>query len=340
MVSSVDAMSREMDGPASDDKEGRGTAPSKRARRRQRQKQARQELRAMTTSTAPEPVANGDADVEVVYVPDKIESTEPLAQYFSDVFERFSSKGSAGDEPEVIVVSKDDDEAGGGSGGSDDEKEEIQLSHRQLRKLNRMAVSELKQAAAFPEVVDVHDVCTSDPVLLVQLKSVRNSVPVPGHWSQKRKYLQGKRGQEKSAFKLPDFIEATGIGKIRQAQIEADADKKMKTKQRERMQPKMNRIDIDYQVTRALLVRGRRPPADCVLYSSSTTRSSGTSPRWYRRFTVISTTKARSSRSTSSRRAQASCPLRFARRLACAMGTRRLGSSTCSGSAHRRRTGT
>ena len=42
-------------------------------------------------------------------------------------------------------------------------------------------------------------------------------MPVPRHWSQKRKYLQGKRGLEKPPFKLPDFIEATGIGEMRQA---------------------------------------------------------------------------------------------------------------------------
>lgn len=35
---------------------------------------------------------------------------------------------------------------------------------------------------------------------------------IPRHWSQKRKYLQGKRGLEKPPFKLPEFIEATGIG--------------------------------------------------------------------------------------------------------------------------------
>ena len=42
-------------------------------------------------------------------------------------------------------------------------------------------------------------------------------MPVPRHWSQKRKYLQGKRGIEKPMFKLPEFIEATGIGELRQA---------------------------------------------------------------------------------------------------------------------------
>ena len=42
-------------------------------------------------------------------------------------------------------------------------------------------------------------------------------MPVPRHWSQKRKYLQGKRGLEKPPFKLPEFIEATGISEMRQA---------------------------------------------------------------------------------------------------------------------------
>jgi hypothetical protein len=45
-------------------------------------------------------------------------------------------------------------------------------------------------------------------------QALRNTVTVPRHWSQKRKYLQGKRGIEKPAFKLPDFIEATGAGYI------------------------------------------------------------------------------------------------------------------------------
>ena len=47
------------------------------------------------------------------------------------------------------------------------------------------------------------DVTSSDPALLVYLKSYKNSVPVPRHWSQKRRYLQGKRGIENPAFQLP-----------------------------------------------------------------------------------------------------------------------------------------
>lgn len=98
-------------------------------------------------------------------------------------------------------------------------------------------------------------------------------------------FFQGKRGIEKQPFQLPDFIAATGIEKIRQvnqwlllvlawgiwqqrsyefvnflitiirvsllfqAYIEKEDSKKLKQKQRERMQPKMGKMDIDYQVS-------------------------------------------------------------------------------------------
>ena len=60
--------------------------------------------------------------------------------------------------------------------------------------------------------------------------------------------MQYKRGIHKIAFKLPDFIENTGISKLREKASAADAAKTLKQKMRERMQPKMGKIDIDYQV--------------------------------------------------------------------------------------------
>lgn len=48
-------------------------------------------------------------------------------------------------------------------------------------------------------------------------------MPVPRHWSQKRAYLQGKRGIEKPPFKLPEYIEATGITEMRDAYREKEA---------------------------------------------------------------------------------------------------------------------
>ena len=47
-------------------------------------------------------------------------------------------------------------------------------------------------------------------ICLLTVQSTRNTVPVPRHWCFKRKYLQGKRGIEKSPFNLPDFIKVSG----------------------------------------------------------------------------------------------------------------------------------
>ena len=38
--------------------------------------------------------------------------------------------------------------------------------------------------------IQVWDATAADPKLLVFLKSYRNTVPVPRHWCQKRKFLQ------------------------------------------------------------------------------------------------------------------------------------------------------
>lgn len=131
---------------------------------------------------------------------------------------------------------------------SDDEDGKKELSKRQRKMLSRLKIAELKQLCERPDVVEVWDVTSPDPQLLVFLKAYRNTVAVPRHWSQKRKYLQGKRGIEKPPFKLPDFIEATGIGEMRNSYAEKEEAKKLKQKQRDRMAPKMGRMDIDYQV--------------------------------------------------------------------------------------------
>ncbi|KAJ5080394.1 splicing factor 3b subunit 2 [Anaeramoeba ignava] len=127
---------------------------------------------------------------------------------------------------------------------TDDEK----ISKKKLKKNFRLTIAELKQLVRKPEVVELHDTNSRDPRLLIYLKSYRNTVPVPPHWSQKRKYLQGKKGFLKPPFKLPHFIEATGISKIRQSLNEKDDSKTLKQKGREKIQPKMGTIEIDYQI--------------------------------------------------------------------------------------------
>ncbi|XP_035770099.1 splicing factor 3B subunit 2 [Neolamprologus brichardi] len=135
---------------------------------------------------------------------------------------------------------------------SDDSDEEIRpdapkLSKKKLRRMNRLTVAELKQLVARPDVVEMHDVTAQEPKLLVHLKATRNTVPVPRHWCFKRKYLQGKRGIEKPPFELPEFIRRTGIQEMREALQEKEDAKTMKTKMREKVRPKMGKIDIDYQ---------------------------------------------------------------------------------------------
>ncbi|KAL4438493.1 hypothetical protein ABPG77_000141 [Micractinium sp. CCAP 211/92] len=152
--------------------------------------------------------------------------------------------GGEGEGPAAQAEAK----AGGGESDSEGEEGEEGLSKKKRKMMSRLKIAELKQACERPDVVEVWDVTAADPKLLVSLKACRNSVPVPRHWSQKRKYLQGKRGLEKPPFKLPEFIEATGIGEMRQAYLEKVESQKMKQKARERMQPKMGKLDIDYQV--------------------------------------------------------------------------------------------
>lgn len=120
-------------------------------------------------------------------------------------------------------------------------------SKRKAKKANRLSVAELKRLVKKPEVVEWTDVTATDPKMLVQLKSTKNTVPVPGHWAQKRDYLAGKKGIEKPLYQLPSFIADTGIATQRDTIKEKEEQQSLKQKTRERVQPKMGKIDIDYQ---------------------------------------------------------------------------------------------
>lgn len=202
-------------------------------------------------------------EVEVDYVlPDlPFSEGDPKYESLKAVFEHFQKQDGG-------------EESDGGGGGSDsddkakrprrkepvrrpeveddsdeeEKKNEKGLSRRQKRLKNRMSVAKLKTLVKRPDVVEACDTTGPNPQLLVYLKAYRNTVPVPRHWSSKRRYLAGKRGVEKPPFKLPEYIEATGIAKIRQAIVERDAERSRKAASRLKLQPKMGKLDIDYQV--------------------------------------------------------------------------------------------
>lgn len=127
------------------------------------------------------------------------------------------------------------------------EDEEPKLSKKARKAKNKLSVAELKALVKRPETVEWTDTSAQDPRLLVHLKSYRNCVPVPVHWSLKREYLSSKRGIEKPPFELPKFIKDTGIMEMRDSVREKEEAQSLKSKMRERVQPKMGKLDIDYQ---------------------------------------------------------------------------------------------
>uniref|UniRef100_A0AAY4A4V1 SAP domain-containing protein n=1 Tax=Denticeps clupeoides TaxID=299321 RepID=A0AAY4A4V1_9TELE len=199
------------------------------------------------------------AEVEIEYVTEEPEIYDPNFIIFKRIFETFKltddvkkekeKEPEKSDKPDIIIFKKKGFEEEKKDDDSDEETrtDVPKLSKKKLRRMNRLTVAELKQLVARPDVVEMHDVTAQEPKLLVHLKATRNTVPVPRHWCFKRKYLQGKRGIEKPPFELPEFIKRTGIQEMREALQEKEDAKTMKTKMREKVRPKMGKIDIDYQ---------------------------------------------------------------------------------------------
>ncbi|RGP68154.1 hypothetical protein FSPOR_5498 [Fusarium sporotrichioides] len=176
---------------------------------------------------------------------------DPAYAMYKDIFNKF---GASMEEDEIAkeanagntgtVFYADDDEI------PDEDEENAgqpKLSKKKKKQLTKLSIAELKALVKIPEVVEWQDVSSSDPRLLVQIKAQRNVVPVPTHWSLKREYLSSKRGIEKPPFRLPQFIAETGITEMRDAVLDKQAEQSLKQKQRERVAPKMGKLDIDYQ---------------------------------------------------------------------------------------------
>ena len=134
---------------------------------------------------------------------------------------------------------------------SENDKEIIPEESRKKRKKmikeqGQSSLADLKAKAPYPEVVEPWDTNANDPELLIHFKCMPNTVPVPIHWAQNGKYLQSQRGKVRKPYKLPDYIEATGISRIRLIEIPVHISLQQKT--RRRMRPKLGRTDIDYQI--------------------------------------------------------------------------------------------
>ena len=248
-----------------DKSKGKKKNKKKKKKKNRPEEWARQELeRERRKQEAEEAAKNETPDVEVEYIQEKLDLnvSDPLFRTFSRIFEAFKIQdgdedkrkhdpkmpdyGIHNEELKKVPKMLEEDDMIEEKEEEDDDGQQ-KLSKRKLKKLNRLSVAELKQLVIRPDVVEMHDVTAKDPGLLVHLKSIRNTVPVPRHWCFKRKYLQGKRGIEKPPFDLPDFIKKTGIMEMREALQEKEAEKSLKSKMREKVRPKLGKIDIDYQ---------------------------------------------------------------------------------------------
>jgi len=176
-------------------------------------------------------------------IPDQYDFDNPLFEQYKSVFEKFREHtaeevAKEDDKPEIYY---EEDEI-------PDEEDETskKLSKRQRKEMNKLTVAQLKSMVKKPELVEWTDVSSPDPCLLIAIKGYKNVVPVPNHWSLKREYLSSKRGIEKPPFQLPKFIQETGISEMRDAVLEKQAEMTMKQKQRERVQGKIGKLDIDY----------------------------------------------------------------------------------------------
>lgn len=201
-----------------------------------------------------EDAANGDKvksestrSVSALSDPLVLDEDNPLFEIFKDVMGRFEEPDKADpslkqpDKPEVFFDDDDD---------IPDEEEEMtapKMSKKKRKEMTQLSVAELKALVKRPELVEWTDTSAPDPKLLVHLRAYRNVVPVPNHWSLKREYLSSKRGIEKPPFALPKFIQETGIAEMRDAVLEKQDQQTLRQKQRERVQGKLGKLDIDYQ---------------------------------------------------------------------------------------------
>ncbi|KAH8769611.1 hypothetical protein F5882DRAFT_362376 [Hyaloscypha sp. PMI_1271] len=244
--------------------------------KKKEQKQAQQVTPTPEPEKVPEPVPQPAAapskteveEEEDILKPEvaplDISEDDPNYAMYKDIMDKFGTsaeeeeaakEANAGEKGEVFF--DDDDDI------PEEEEEgdkEQKLSKKKRKERDKLSVAELKALVQKPELVDWTDTSASDPRLLVHIKSYRNVVPVPSHWSLKREYLSSKRGVEKAPFALPKFIQETGIAEMRDAVLEKQNEASLKQKQRERVQPKMGKLDIDYQkLYEAFFVRQTKP---------------------------------------------------------------------------------
>ena len=186
------------------------TTAEKNRRKRERKKREREAKRkeSLALAATKKEEENNDS-VEIEYVSEPVVAfTAPSSAEgdgrrdeedndMASVLRRFQDRSAvvvsddetnnANDKSKIVKSDETDD------GDEDGETNTAtELSKRKLRELTRPSISQLKNRVSRADLVEAHDVTAPDPDLLLHLKAVPGTVPVPRHWGRKRKYLQGK----------------------------------------------------------------------------------------------------------------------------------------------------
>ncbi|VEU19336.1 DEKNAAC100665 [Brettanomyces naardenensis] len=177
---------------------------------------------------------NGDDQIEEGETSEKVASKDEEALT--------SSKGKLMDSDDT---SEDENDSGLELQVEDSSAGESKLSKRQFRKKFQIPLAILKAETRHPEYVEWMDADSPDPRLLVYIKTQHNVVPIPEHWTTNRGFLASKKNtMDRPPFELPSFIQSTGILDMRDAS--GEAEDRLKQRMRERVQPKMGQLDLDF----------------------------------------------------------------------------------------------
>ncbi len=177
-------------------------------KKRQKEEERQRQLKLEAESKSEAKEKEGDeADVEIEYVAEELPSVaieittdekspeggdaDYSSNSISEMLRRFHERST-------VLVSddegkkEDDGEGGQADSNYEDDEDEVVISNKKLRLMNRPTIAELKNRVERADLVEAHDVTSADPEFLLYLKALPGTVPVPRHWGRKRKYLQGK----------------------------------------------------------------------------------------------------------------------------------------------------
>jgi splicing factor 3B subunit 2 len=157
-----------------------------RQKRRERKKAKKKQQQEHQQKVAEVPQEDGDVKVEeeeefeIEYVAAPVFQNEEEASMFEDIKEIVDHFSMNQQEEEQVPEKSETLE----------EVKEEKLSKKKRKLQKRLPIAVLKQLVERPDLVEIHDTSAADPFILLHLKSMRNTVPIPRHWSQKKKYLQ------------------------------------------------------------------------------------------------------------------------------------------------------